>query len=371
MQWKMKANTIIKGGKPNGHTEMNQHADGQPRRCLEESATLLHGGLDTSRQASKLIPYNDPYLYSSQGWIRDCVKPAPSIHQWMCKWMRVFVPSCSNSYQKYNIATLSTIKCSEFFFPRWNKFFSSSFLMILRNPHGTRIHLKRWLRMVKPPPSIYDETWPKVISILNLEVPRRLTCPGPESNPGLRAWEASTHRVGRVLSFFSSRRNWDSPNATPHPQASVPAPHHPVLGGGAHLLAREGLGESQFRRGDIHCGTLYIYVLCASTSRLKQPLEQLVNSYSEHLHMSSWPRRMIAKNPSKNECKSETWGECSRKNHQWMNVSAKLAWLQSHIVHEDSTKEVQSQPPASQQNVVRHTARVENYLWLLYLSKNK
>ncbi len=32
--------------------------------------------------------------------------------------------------------------------------------------------------------------------------------------------------------------------------------------GGAHSLAREGLGESQFRRGDIHCGTLYIYVLC-------------------------------------------------------------------------------------------------------------
>jgi hypothetical protein len=25
-------------------------------------------------------------------------------------------------------------------------------------------------------------------------------------------------------------------------------------------MAREGLGESQFRRGDIHCGTLYIYM---------------------------------------------------------------------------------------------------------------
>ncbi len=45
-----------------------------------------------------------------------------------------------------------------------------------------------------------------------------------------------------------------------------------------------------------------------------------------------------------------------------MNVRAKLAWLESHIVHEDSTKEVQRQPPSSQQNVVRHTARVENYL---------
>jgi hypothetical protein len=60
-----------------------------------------------------------------------------------------------------------------------------------------------------------------------------------------------------VLRFFSSRRNWDSPN--PSPQASVPPP--PVLGGGAHSLAREGLGESQFRRGDIHCGTFYIRTL--------------------------------------------------------------------------------------------------------------
>ncbi len=49
---------------------------------------------------------------------------------------------------------------------------------------------------------------------------------------------------------------------TPHLQASVPPPP-PVLGGGAHSLAREGLGKSQFRGGDIHCGTLYIYLLCA------------------------------------------------------------------------------------------------------------
>ncbi len=41
-------------------------------------------------------------------------------------------------------------------------------------------------------------------------------------------------------------------------------PPPPVLGGGAHSLAREGLPESQFRRGDIYCGTLYINVLCGS-----------------------------------------------------------------------------------------------------------
>ncbi len=65
-----------------------------------------------------------------------------------------------------------------------------------------------------------------------------------------------TEYIGRVLSFFSSRRNWDSANPLP---AGECAPPPPVLGGGAHSLARERLGRSQFRRGDIHCGTLYIY----------------------------------------------------------------------------------------------------------------
>jgi hypothetical protein len=65
-----------------------------------------------------------------------------------------------------------------------------------------------------------------------------------------------SHRVGRVLSFFSSRRNGDYPN--PSPAAECTPPPFPVLGRGAHSLAREGLGESKFLRGDIHCGTLYI-----------------------------------------------------------------------------------------------------------------
>ncbi len=44
---------------------------------------------------------------------------------------------------------------------------------------------------------------------------------------------------------FSSRWNWDSP-----------PPFGP--GGRAHSLAAKGVGESQFQRGDIHCGALYI-----------------------------------------------------------------------------------------------------------------
>jgi len=43
-------------------------------------------------------------------------------------------------------------------------------------------------------------------------------------------------------------------------------PPHPLVWGGGHTRWRErGLGESQFRREDIHCGTLYICVLCDGT----------------------------------------------------------------------------------------------------------
>jgi hypothetical protein len=74
-----------------------------------------------------------------------------------------------------------------------------------------------------------------------------------------------THRVDRVLGFFSSRQNWDPP--PPHPRASVP----PFgFGGGGHIRLRErGAVESQFGRGDRHCGTLGIYVLCGLTWTLE------------------------------------------------------------------------------------------------------
>jgi hypothetical protein len=64
------------------------------------------------------------------------------------------------------------------------------------------------------------------------------------------------HRVDRVLSFFSSRRNWDSHNPS---AIGVCAPSPRFWGEGAHSFAREGLGEFQCRRGDIHCGTLWVF----------------------------------------------------------------------------------------------------------------
>ncbi len=69
------------------------------------------------------------------------------------------------------------------------------------------------------------------------------------------------HRVGRVLSFFSGRRNLDYPNPSPTGEC---APHPLVQGRGAHSLAGDGLGESQFRRGD----DVYISTLCI-TDHLK------------------------------------------------------------------------------------------------------
>ncbi len=65
-----------------------------------------------------------------------------------------------------------------------------------------------------------------------------------------------SHRVGRALSFVSSRRNWDSPNPSPEGECAP----SPVPGEGAHSLARARGGEFQFRRGDVRCGILYIYV---------------------------------------------------------------------------------------------------------------
>jgi hypothetical protein len=59
-------------------------------------------------------------------------------------------------------------------------------------------------------------------------------------------FDGDGHRV--VLSFLSTRRNWDTPTP-PAAGECAPPPFGP--GGGAHSFVGEGLGESQFRRGDI------------------------------------------------------------------------------------------------------------------------
>jgi hypothetical protein len=61
------------------------------------------------------------------------------------------------------------------------------------------------------------------------------------------------YTLGRVLSFFSSSRNWDYPNPSP---AGEYAPSPLILGGGAHSVPRKGVGESQFRRLEKRLSTL-------------------------------------------------------------------------------------------------------------------
>jgi hypothetical protein len=64
-------------------------------------------------------------------------------------------------------------------------------------------------------------------------------------------------RVDRVISFLSSRPNWNFP--TPSPASEFIPP--PFSSGGKHTCLRERRVGSQLQRGERHCGTLGIFVL--------------------------------------------------------------------------------------------------------------
>ncbi len=70
----------------------------------------------------------------------------------------------------------------------------------------------------------------------------------------VRKYLELNYRVGRVLFLQSSELG------LPHPLARRRVCLPPLVrGGGTHSQAREGVGETQFRWGDIHCGTQYKY----------------------------------------------------------------------------------------------------------------
>ncbi len=71
------------------------------------------------------------------------------------------------------------------------------------------------------------------------------------------------HRVGRVLSFFSSRRTWDSPNPSPAGECAPP-PHR--FWGERHTLAGErGVGRVPIpTRGHTLWYSLYVRTLCTA-----------------------------------------------------------------------------------------------------------
>ncbi len=70
-----------------------------------------------------------------------------------------------------------------------------------------------------------------------------------------------TEYIDRVLSFLSSSPYWDSPTPS-HAGECVPPPPPPPAPGVSTLAWGRGGGGSQFQRGDRHCGTLGVYVLC-------------------------------------------------------------------------------------------------------------
>jgi hypothetical protein len=65
--------------------------------------------------------------------------------------------------------------------------------------------------------------------------------------------------------LFSGRRNWDSPNPSPPGECAAPSL---VPGGGAHSLARKGLGEFRFRRGDTMVLCIYLYFVTIHYSKM-------------------------------------------------------------------------------------------------------
>ncbi len=66
--------------------------------------------------------------------------------------------------------------------------------------------------------------------------------------------ETVSHRVDRLLSFFSSRRNWDSPTLL---AAGEYAPHPLVRGGGHTRLRERGLGSPNSDEGTY---TVVLYI---------------------------------------------------------------------------------------------------------------
>ncbi len=121
----------------------------------------------------------------------------------------------------------------------------------------------------------------------------------------------SLHREGRVLTFFSSRRNWDSPNPSP---ACECAPPPPVLGEGHtlkiyllcdsphlvvfHVVKSPAL-SSIYRRICIYLNMVKFIYLCAYVSKAQEKYDLDVFKCCQHvliLYRAFWQHceRMFA-----------------------------------------------------------------------------
>jgi hypothetical protein len=72
-------------------------------------------------------------------------------------------------------------------------------------------------------------------------------------------WSRHGDRASKIPAFSPVVQNGTPP--PPHPHGECVPPTFDS-GGGTHSLAEEGVGVSQFGRGDWHCCILGIYVLC-------------------------------------------------------------------------------------------------------------
>ncbi len=90
--------------------------------------------------------------------------------------------------------------------------------------------------------------------------------------------EGTNHRVGRVPSFFSSRRNWDSPNPSPVGECAPPPPPLWFRGEG-HTRWRERGWESPTSNEGTYTVVLFIYMyFVAQTQRQKSDLSRYMYS---------------------------------------------------------------------------------------------
>jgi hypothetical protein len=63
----------------------------------------------------------------------------------------------------------------------------------------------------------------------------------------------------KSTTVYAPRRNWDSPQP---PTRRLVLPLPPVSGGRGTLAGEKGVGRVPIPTRGIHCGTLYMYVLC-------------------------------------------------------------------------------------------------------------
>jgi hypothetical protein len=78
--------------------------------------------------------------------------------------------------------------------------------------------------------------------------------------PAAKAVFGSDPQSRLCAKLFLQSSELGLPQPLSHRRVSPPPSLCP--GGAVHSLAREGVGVSQFQRGDIHCGTLYTVYMC-------------------------------------------------------------------------------------------------------------